>query len=359
MLLSTTTGEAPPSKLIKQTINSLSIVESDYPNKQRIVLDGYDSGFELALIHELGVAFSAGNEIFDIKLNKDNSVSYIHPTKHYLTLFALKHCSTEFHHLHIVSEPIRQVLMIMQYSGYRYFDELAIEKALTSVKHAAALNKLAKQVGRKLRTDTCQARTHAIFRNAKKNRKSLQDYIDGLFDRHARLCVIRLDLSYAYRQGEKVSLRRAVNDHKSLMVAQSKHRLFKHLRGYTSKLHYGEDKGYHYHLAYFFDGSKVHKHVHIANEIGKLWQMHLTDGLGCYHNCNLEKPLYEEKGQWALGLVDHHDKEKRRQLHVALKYLTSADQYVKAKLTAGARVYQRGVLPVLKKESRGRRRFRG
>ncbi|MBX9899618.1 MAG: inovirus Gp2 family protein [Burkholderiaceae bacterium] len=198
---------------------------------------------------------------------------------------------------------------------------------------------------------------------AKKNQVSLTKFQDDLFKRYARVMVVRLDLNYhaaiftpeevsallqqreiqrmrdlqSYHEGDDLSTPREIVGRVALEEVQKdrerffanmkgKTSLFRHLVGYVWHIECGREAGYHLHLMLFFDGSKVHKHEHIAQEIGNYWQNEITNGRGYFENCNRKKEKYQD--DWALGEINHFDIFKREKLNDALQYFCKTNQMV-------------------------------
>ncbi|EMI7477686.1 inovirus-type Gp2 protein [Morganella morganii] len=87
----------------------------------------------------------------------------------------------------------------------------------------------------------------STFKNsARKNYRFCCRYIENLFERHAKLLVVRTDLSYGKRVSHKVTAQ-DLNRHRiALYKAIQRLPLFKHCIGYILKLEYGREKGFHY-----------------------------------------------------------------------------------------------------------------
>jgi hypothetical protein len=166
-----------------------------------------------------------------------------------------------------------------------------------------------------------------------KNFKSLKNYIDGLFAVYARLLVVRVDLSYGLKDRLSITEEEAYEeylqakkDRESLFYNIRSNELFKHLVGYAWKMEYGLDKGFHFHILFFFDGSQVHKDIIIARMIGEHWEKDITGGKGLYYNCNAFKADYKEN--LGIGMINHFDMELRENLiNEAAAYLVKTDLY--------------------------------
>jgi hypothetical protein len=133
--------------------------------------------------------------------------------------------------------------------------------------------------------------------------------------------------------------------------------------GYAWKMEYGLDKGFHFHILFFFDGSQVHKDIIIARMIGEHWEKDITGGKGLYYNCNAFKADYEEN--LGIGMINHFDTELRENLiNEAAVYLIKTDLYSRViireregkKVKMGnARTFSRGEIKA-KSHNRGRPR---
>lgn len=169
------------------------------------------------------------------------------------------------------------------------------------------------------------------------NYKSLNNYIDKLFEAHSRILVLRIDFAYArdttispqmesYDECIKQEYSQAKKDFKRLLDnRRSNKKIFGHLLGYAWKLEYTVKKGFHFHTFFFFNGSKVHQESR-AMMIGQYWEANITKSKGYYWNCNANKGQYEQLG---IGMINHNDTELRNGLKLAAGYLTKSDQFAR------------------------------
>lgn len=181
-----------------------------------------------------------------------------------------------------------------------------------------------------------------------RNQTSLINFVDGVFDKYAKLLPVRIDLGYktnrtvaidnrdyhhnnqmdylldpslsphAYlKQNEIIS-----NWNKLLNLLRWNHsKLLKDLIGYAWKIEYGEDKGIHYHVILFFNGHRVQKDYYYADKLGKLWLV-ITKDYGVYFNCSSDKTSrYGENN----ALKVTHRNDDRTNLYQATQYLTKID----------------------------------
>ncbi|MNT77715.1 hypothetical protein D3C72_2168590 [compost metagenome] len=104
---------------------------------------------------------------------------------------------------------------------------------------------------------------------------------------------------------------------------------------------------------FFLDGSKVREDVSWARTVGELWVERATEGQGVYYNCNRTKSNYRACG---IGMIEHSDREKRRNLQKAAIYLTKVEYYMRIATEGRARTFGRGEMPKRVEKKRGRPR---
>jgi hypothetical protein len=190
--------------------------------------------------------------------------------------------------------------------------------------------------------------------NLARNFKSACSYVNALFDRFARLLVIRLDLYFNdQKQGEQTSLADAQSHFNHFLNNRRNNSSFSSVVGYIWKLEYGEHRGHHFHVMLFLDGSKAHKDAFIGNEIGNYWKK-VTDEKGHFYNANMNKAGYKSVG---IGMINHNEIEKRNTLlEVVVRYFFKQDQYLKMKYSKKLRTYGRGEISAKRTSSLGRPR---
>ena len=189
--------------------------------------------------------------------------------------------------------------------------------------------------------------------NADRGFESAQRYVNSLFIRYARLCVVRIDLAYLSKTSEsEVDLSRVQRDYKTFIHGWREKSVFKNMVGYVAKLEYGETKKHHFHLMLFFDGSKSHQDISIAMRIGEYWKS-ITHQDGTFFICNAFKSKYRYLG---IGMVSHDDVNKRYNLKIALEYFFKKEQYLNYKYKEKTRTHFRGEINRNEKAVSGRPR---
>jgi hypothetical protein len=187
-----------------------------------------------------------------------------------------------------------------------------------------------------------------VIRNFQRNTDNAVEsacwLIDQLFQRHGRLLVIRIDLSYRAEFNEshspEVLYEQAKADREHLFEnIRSNHTLFGDAYlGYIWKLEFGLYKKFHYHFVFFFNEAKVSRDIYKAIAIGDYWNSVITRGNGAYFNCNAKKGEYQYLG---IGAIDYYDVDAVANLKRVMLYLAKPDHTVKMFVNAGDRIFGR------------------
>ena len=174
----------------------------------------------------------------------------------------------------------------------------------------------------------------------------LDDYFASLVDRHRKLLLVRVDLSYRFEHSPRIQ--QFDKDIKKLISRiQNKDTIFKNQVGYAYRLEQGgQSKGYHCHLLVIYNGSERCRDGYLAQCIGELWQEKITQGDGLFYNCNQKehKRYYEDEGVLGLGMVERRNKTAIKNAYNTIHYLTrhKPDQYLRVKLNSRMRVFRTG-----------------
>ncbi|HBO3902607.1 YagK/YfjJ domain-containing protein [Pseudomonas aeruginosa] len=198
-----------------------------------------------------------------------------------------------------------------------------------SVDVARRLNSYVDGVRSEVRSSRFQSKLNRYHRSGNKNLNGVNKYIDALFGVYSRLLVLRVDLSYR-KEFSDVSLERAIEDRERLFCNARSNKIFSEMVGYIWKLEHGMEKGFHFHVMFFYDGSKVREDITRAQRIGEYWKRAITGSRGIYYNCNASKSRYKYCG---IGMIKHDDALTIEWLRKAAVYLTKSDLYMKIKTT--------------------------
>jgi len=308
---------------------------------------------------------------------------------------------------HDVALPPDLELFQKEFRKHPIKDYVLGHKKANEIKQAELCNDFILTLRAEAKKQRIKAKIKDWERGSEKNLERIYQYIPGLFEVHGRINVIRVDLYYhssecddqeaieelsacleyqdslaqnvflPYKDenseppssvssqktnctkkthdrrmgGYSTSIFTVTEDWRRLMDnKRGKPSLFKHLIGYVAVIECSRIGGYHIHAAFLFNGAQVQKDAYLADQIGKYW-VQLTDHRGYYHNCNASKYKYP-----ALGIINHDDDAKRRNLMLALAYFAKKDQFVRIKPTLKTKTFFTGHLPRKRINKKGRPR---
>lgn len=168
------------------------------------------------------------------------------------------------------------------------------------------------------------------------------EYSDAMIDRYSRTLIIRGNLYYYQKVQARQRVEQVFDDLDRLLAERERNPIFDYLIGYICAVEQGEDRGYHIHAAFFFNGNEVWADVYKAQQIGELWE-HVTRGQGYSHSCNHEKEEYKGRDgdRRGIGMILRSDLEIRSHVHYAMRYLVKDDQQLRLK-PLGARCLRMG-----------------
>jgi len=173
-----------------------------------------------------------------------------------------------------------------------------------------------------------------------------QDKITGRVDQVLESCpsavVIRLDLHYSSMFQYRQRVEDVFADLDKLSREIERNEIFDHLIWHICSVEQGEERGYHIHTAFFFDGAKVRSDIYKARQVGQLWER-ITRDQGYYYSCNADKERYGD--DLGIGLVYQTDAHIRSKVHKAMRYLAKDEdtQHLRVK-PEGARCLRKGQL---------------
>ncbi len=220
---------------------------------------------------------------------------------------------------------------------------------------AAVFNDLIEDIRSAAKSSSFKKKVSSRKHNCIRNYRSAEKYVKTLFMKYSRMLVMRIDLGFRNdhpEQKNEMSLEKAQKYFFKFLNNIRNTDIYRNQIGYIWKLESGREKGYHFHLMFFYDGSLSQKDHYIADQIGKYW-ISLTEGVGIFYNCNASKHKYRNCG---IGMVGHSDDAMCKNLYLALKYLFKKDQFLSEKFKLRTRVYGRGELPKLRVGGAGRPR---
>lgn len=191
---------------------------------------------------------------------------------------------------------------------------------------------------RELKSKAHRKRLNDLKRVESRNQRSIATYVNSLFDQHAKLLVIRFDISYRKAYYDQLTLDLVTEDRNCyLRRVQNK---YPALLGYIWKLEFGVDRRFHTHITFIFNGAVHQRDISLGIALGEVWK-DMSDNNGSYFNCQVRREEYQRWGTDGIGMVHYSDTVKRLKLINALSYLTKLDTQILAILPAGRRTFGR------------------
>ncbi|WP_273430586.1 inovirus-type Gp2 protein [Chitinibacter tainanensis] len=179
-----------------------------------------------------------------------------------------------------------------------------------------------------------------------KNFINANQFVTDLFTERSRLLVIRLDLGLrgdSARKYDPYHLRECFNH--LLNNRRQKPSLFANCLGYIWSLELGQEKGFHYHCYFFYDGAYSQQDQNIGHGIGQYWQQ-VTHSEGTYYCSNDDKAWFEQQGTCGIGMISRHEVLKRNNLTNLVGYLFKDEANTRACITSlglkNIRLYGKG-----------------
>lgn len=234
------------------------------------------------------------------------------------------------------------------------FDGKSVERNVEHSLRPYIFNQMIEKIRIVCKTKKFKKKLAARKNNSTRNFLSIKKYVNTIFENYSRILVLRIDFGYKKDFVGEVNEYSAHRHREQFLNNMRSNSLFDNLLGYVWRLEYGEEKGHHFHFAFFYDGAKSKKDEYLAFKIGRYWEEQITKGNGLHHNCNMNKANYKKLG---IGMIGHDETEKRQHLMLALSYLTKKDQYLRKKVPGRCRVIGKGVMPApdIKRLGRPRR----
>lgn len=173
---------------------------------------------------------------------------------------------------------------------------------------------------------------------ARDQESRITEYTDSVLDRYARTVVVRVNLYYHKASQARQRVEQVFDDLDRFVAERERNPIFKYETGYICAVEQGQDRGYHIHAAFFFNGAEVYKDIYKARQIGGLWRL-VTRGRGYFDSCNQDKDKYQDR--LGIGVILRNDREIREHVRYAMHYLVKDDQPLRLK-PRGARCLRMG-----------------
>ena len=166
-----------------------------------------------------------------------------------------------------------------------------------------------------------------------RNLREVHQLLNDLFAHYSKVLVVRLDLCFNDAYAHQLQQSHIKDYIAKLRNYSRSNSIFNHMLTYLMKLEYGEQKGWHLHAMFFFDGNKVCKASYEAMQIGNYWVNTIVgNNLAYYFNCHQRE--YEQIG---IGMVEYHESDKRRILNDVVTYLCKSDEMTLSQFPLGQR----------------------
>jgi len=196
-----------------------------------------------------------------------------------------------------------------------------------------------KTVEFKSQVSRAKEKSYKRYRQAKR-------YIDALFNnRSTRMLVLRLDFAYQEEIAQSITVGQAKKDlNHFLNNKRGNLTLFNGWLGYIRKMEWSPQKGVHFHMVIFFNGSVREKGAYLAQSLGEYWKK-ITGNHGIYWNCNDSRHKYKRYG---IGMIEIDNIAKRKiLLDDVVNYLTKTEQQLRSRAleSENDRLFVMGLMP--------------
>jgi|SRR5690625_63419 len=166
----------------------------------------------------------------------------------------------------------------------------------------------------------------------KENLSRLNNLTDNVFADYSKVLVIRMDFytgcnsesnNYDYMNEAFIRLRNN----------QRFNKIFEHYISYAAKLEYADDRKWHFHVVYFFDGQRVKNDYLLAKQIGDYWVNTITRGEGQYYSANMNPQRYDT---FSVGMINYYDTAAIEALKACVSYLAKEPEQGAASIRTDA-----------------------
>lgn len=189
--------------------------------------------------------------------------------------------------------------------------------------HSDTLNCLAERIRQLTRERSYRRRRDDARYLQRQQSREVAEYVDQVLDRYATTLVIRVNLYYRSVAKARLRVEHVFADLHRLIRARERNPIFDHETGYICCVEQGERRGYHIHVAFFFNGAMVRGDIYKAQQIGALWEQ-ITRGRGSYDSCNHNKAQYDDK--CGVGMIHRSNERTCGNVRLAMEYLTKRSQ---------------------------------
>lgn len=196
------------------------------------------------------------------------------------------------------------------------------------------LSLLVERIREHTRCEWYQRKQHDRSYQAKRNERAAESYLNKMLERHARLMIVRVDLSYLREAFAALRVEQVFQDFDRLMVERKRSSVFKHEVGHICSVEQDES-GFHIRTTFFFDATYVRSDWNKARSIGELWRW-VTAGRGGYSGWNHNKN--HRANELGIGLLDRADEATKEDVVHVMRCVARTMQPLRIKPVGAKRL---------------------
>jgi hypothetical protein len=192
-----------------------------------------------------------------------------------------------------------------------------------------------------------------------KNGKTVEKYINVMYDNYPKILHVRVDFYYAIawpRPDVFPVSAEEMKAHRAKLMRYVRKKFGATAIGHMWTAEYGALKGPHFHVFLHINGHKVRQGITIAQQLGEHWRHVITNGRGRYWNVNKYEDKFEAQGRRGIGLISHSDEKRRGNLLKSALYLVKTDLFVRMVMPGFGKTFGHGRFRPRKKSKAGRKR---
>ena len=210
-----------------------------------------------------------------------------------------------------------------------YFIRPNQQTAIPGIRAFELFNEFIEVIRTKARSPDFRRIQYDLKYNASRIYRDAERYVRCLFRKHAKLLVIRIDLSYQKEYSHLITAEKCRQDFaRFLNNFRHNKELSKDKAGYIWSLEYAPAKGFHYHCLFFYNGHEAQSDFYWGKRLGEYWEQ--VAPYGQYWNCNTKekKADYERLGRLGIGRIHRDEEQTINNLLYIVGYMTKIEQYL-------------------------------
>lgn len=220
--------------------------------------------------------------------------------------------------------------------------------------HAELFNDVVAKVAEIVSTSAFREKLRVRERNASRNEERALAIEQQVYESKSRHLVLMLHFGFKQQYRHQIKPENLQRFRKRFFNNSRSNKLLRGIVDYIWKVEQGDESGLHLHLLIFYTAASC-RDVQIAKAIGEYWVDVITEGKGHYWNSNANKWLHKKYGHGiGTGEIDWDEDDKREALRANIRYMTKAEQFLKAKIE-GCHLFGTSQVKAKKKEGRPRK----